>query len=559
MIKDFDISWSGDGIVYFDGSLYGEFTIKCFNVGDQYSVPIIDKELWPHTPRLSRDGKIMAFTGINDGVTNIYLYDFENEKITRIETEPMIIPGFSEFKPDNEKIAYSAFGNDIPPGIYLYTVNTQQVVKITDAASGDRFPHWSFSGRYIAYTHQKVDDLHKRRWIGVYDMATGKTVYLPKQEDSQCIISKSCWVSGLDELVYLETADSTSRVNIYSIATNTVRLICETDHIREVSFVDPNLLLFISKDRLRLYSMVEKKIVEDILLPEWQYIQFAPDGAVVHNSQKGIYFLTESGSIFEWNLCDSPKHILQSEEDNETPLLERGQISILSYDQRELPIYHYIPKEPNGFRCILAIGGPGGSAEKCDSIIYRFLKEGYELFVPAYRGCTENPDNSGTMGQGDVRDIIEAGNVLKKQYGYKLPTVGYSYGGLLTFLALANSRDTFSFGASLWGVTSLEKMAVSLGKAVTDEMDEKTKRQLLNERSAVIASKRIHCPIAIFHGEKDTMSTTEEVEQIYRNITDNKVPCKLVVYPKGIHGLPNETDDYHRELYACFRQHAMMN
>jgi len=556
MIKDFDISWSGDRIVYFDESLYGEFTIKCLHVNDRYSGIIIGKELWPHNPRLSRDGKIMAFIGINDGIRNIYLYDFENDKMTKIETEPMMIPGFSEFKPDHEKIAYSAFSHDIPPGIYLYTVNTHQTVKITDAASGARFPHWSSSGRYIAYTHQKVDDLHKRRWVGVYDTATGKTVYLPKEEDSQCIISKSCWASGLDELVYLEMADRTSRVYIYSIAANTVRLICETDPIHEVAFVDPNLLLFISKDRLQLYSIEKKKVLDDIVLPESQHIQFAPDGAVVRNSRKGIYFLTESGCIFEWNLCDSPKHILGSEEDDESPLLKREQISILSYDQRELPIYHYVPKKPNGFRCVFAIGGPGGSAGKCNSIIYRFLKEGYELFVPAYRGCAENPDNDGTMGQGDVQDIIVAGIMLKKQYGYKLPIVGYSYGGLLTFLALANSRDIFSFGASLWGVTSLEKMAVFLGKAVTDEMDEKTKRQLLNERSAVVASKRIHCPIAIFHGEKDTMSTTEEVEQIYRNITDNKVPCKLVVYPKGNHGLPNEADDYHRELYACFRQYV---
>ncbi|RKX68306.1 hypothetical protein DRP53_10990 [candidate division WOR-3 bacterium] len=494
MIRDFDVTWDGRIIVYVDQALYGDLYMGCFDTVNRSKKLIIHKDWAPQGPRVSTDGQIVTFYGNS----KIFLYDFEKGEVREIFAQRDVIAGFPELSRDGQSVVFSARGKSMPPSVFICNLGYGKVERITDESAGNRFPHWSFSGRFVAYTHQKLSDLQKLRWIEVYCIDSQDHLLIQKGAGSQCIINKCCWCPFTDSLVYIEkTENGVNQVKLYSTSDRNIRLICRVENIQEVSFFDSGHVLLISENTLQLYSINHGQVIGQAKVPIGQKLLFRPDGAVVRISRRAVYFLTDSGSIYIWNFQDKPDIILQSERQG-TPLSGKHELTIRSYDGRDLPVYRYIPNKPNGVICLFIVGGPGESVKpEDDRVLMQFLKEGYELIVPAYRGCKENPDRWGEMGCGDVKDVIEAGKFFRAKLGFKLPIIGYSYGGFLTFLALAMSKDVFSCGISLWGVTSLERISLHLHKVLTKDMDEETRRRVLDERSPVIRSKDIEVPLMI--------------------------------------------------------------
>lgn len=113
--------------------------------------------------------------------------------------------------------------------------------------------------------------------------------------------------------------------------------------------------------------------------------------------------------------------------------------------------------------------------------------------------------------------------------------MGYSYGGYLTLLSMTYEENPFDSAVSLWGVTQLEHLQMHLPKAYPKHPKERNVAKI--ERNPLKLAYKINKPLLIFHGEKDTTSTTEDVLHIQKQILAHGGTCDVVIFEDDTHGL----------------------
>lgn len=94
------------------------------------------------------------------------------------------------------------------------------------------------------------------------------------------------------------------------------------------------------------------------------------------------------------------------------------------------------------------------------------------------------------------------------------------------------------------GVIRLEHLKMHLPKAYPEHPKEKKVAKI--ERNPLKQSHKIKKSLLIFHGEKDTSSTTTDVQYIQKQILDHGGTCDLVIYEDNSHGLSK----HRHEIFA---------
>jgi dipeptidyl aminopeptidase/acylaminoacyl peptidase len=218
-------------------------------------------------------------------------------------------------------------------------------------------------------------------------------------------------------------------------------------------------------------------------------------------------------------------------------------------------VERFIPPEPKRPAVLYVHGGPGGVIDPDDPLMQRLLAEGIEIVCAAYRGSigygSEHEDaNRGEYGRADVWDIVAAGLDWKNRLGKDRPLIlaGYSYGGFLTLLSLAQAGQPFAGGISLWAVSGLHRMVAHLHKAFP--AGEAARAAALIDRSPFEQAGRIGSPLLLLHGALDSAATTEEMQSICDRVKAGGGNCELIVYDDDTHGLLRHRDDIHARVLA---------
>lgn len=161
-------------------------------------------------PTWSPTGLTIAFTGLAEGVSNLYAVNIDGSGFARLTDGPAaaLHPAWS---PDGRTIAFAtdggtdaAFG-DLRPGrlrIALYRLDTGEVDWLPDMAGHNINPHWSPDGDAVAFVSDRTGTanvfLYDRTDDGVYqitDVATG----ISGITDRSPAIS---WAPGADRLAF---------------------------------------------------------------------------------------------------------------------------------------------------------------------------------------------------------------------------------------------------------------------------------------------------------------------------------------------------------------------
>jgi len=273
---------------------------------------------------------------------------------------------------------------------------------------------------------------------------------------------------------------------------------------------------------------------------------------VLSSDSTKVYFCNEASSVYRISLLDGNVDFIVGDKIHHQPEIEENEI--VSYDGFHVKFHHLKPAMARELGILFVVGGPGERIDSDDSILLKLFNEGYEVIVPAYRGCAGYGQdyknaNKGLYGKGDVEDIIACAKDWKiRNDNRPLAIVGYSYGGFLTFLSMAHNENPFEKGATLWGVTSLEHMGSHLPRAYpkdpVEKQEAKMKRNLLN------LAQNIKRPLLVIHGGLDTMSTNEEVLTIKREIDKHEGVCNVIIYEDGAHGLANYRKELFKELLS---------
>lgn len=506
----------------------------------------------------------MAF-GSDDGL--LYLHRLGDANPTVVFADPSLQAGFCQWAADGNRLIFSAYDkvSGIPPNIYCLELDTGEIRQLTnDPKAVDRFPHWSPSGEWVAFRRQFVDEPELPRWLYVVEVPSGRCFPVLNPTEGDMDIGRFSW--SPDSALLLVTRltlpqKEWGQLQVVRLADQSVTWSYASETVRGGAFSPQgDRILGICTDELLWFTYPEGTLLARLSLASMSPVRFYFTGPQIGFGPDGstVYFLGENACLYRWRIGETCDCMLE-EYSPARPAFTHEEYRVTARDGRLIPVQRFIPPSPKLPAILYVHGGPGGAIDPDDAFMLRLLTEGVEFVCVAYRGSVgyglEHAEaNRGEYGRADVWDILDAGFDWKKRSGEDRPLIvaGYSYGGFLTFLALAQEEIPWAGGITLYAASGLHRMGLHQQRAFPAATSQQAAAQI--ERSPLQQARRIRVPLLIFHGALDTVATTEEMKSIQASIVGTGGSCDLIVFKDDTHGLMRHRDEIHAHVLRFLRQ-----
>jgi dipeptidyl aminopeptidase/acylaminoacyl peptidase len=198
---------------------------------------------------------------------------------------------------------------------------------------------------------------------------------------------------------------------------------------------------------------------------------------------------------------------------------------------------------------VIGHGGPTSATSSAQDLeIQYWTSRGIAVLDVNYRGSTGygrtyRQQLEGRWGVVDVEDSINGGRYLVERGevdGDRLMIRGGSAGGYTTLCALT-FRDAFKAGASYFGVSDLEALAVDTHKFESRYLDQLVgpypeRKDLYAERSPIHAADQLSCPVIFFQGLEDKVVPPDQAELMAKALRERGLPVAYVAFEGEQHG-----------------------
>jgi dipeptidyl aminopeptidase/acylaminoacyl peptidase len=196
--------------------------------------------------------------------------------------------------------------------------------------------------------------------------------------------------------------------------------------------------------------------------------------------------------------------------------------------------------------------------------LFPIAQEGFVIIGSQYRGTHTISDTLDEFGGKDVTDVTALLNFIPSindADSNRIGMYGASRGGMQTHLAVKESGNIRAI-AIIAGVTDLTK-----GLIRRPEMEKvykwripnylENKQEELDKRSVIKWADKLSpkVPILLLHGTDDKRVSVKHSEDFAVELTKNKIPHKLVLYPNDNHGLAKNRKAANRELVNWFQKY----
>jgi dipeptidyl aminopeptidase/acylaminoacyl peptidase len=198
---------------------------------------------------------------------------------------------------------------------------------------------------------------------------------------------------------------------------------------------------------------------------------------------------------------------------------------------------------------VLSHGGPTGQTDNAlDLQIQYWTSRGFAVLDVNYGGSTGygrayRERLNDTWGITDVDDCVNGARYLAERGlvdGDRLMIRGWSASGYTTLAALA-FRDVFRAGASHFGISDLEAMALDTHKFESRYLDRligpyPERKEVYEERSPIHYVDNIACPLILFQGLEDKVVPPNQAQMMYDAVKAKGLPVALVMFEGEQHG-----------------------
>ncbi|WP_089942812.1 S9 family peptidase [Candidatus Entotheonella palauensis] len=194
-------------------------------------------------------------------------------------------------------------------------------------------------------------------------------------------------------------------------------------------------------------------------------------------------------------------------------------------------------------------GGPTSAAPTTLNLgIQYWTSRGFAVLDVNYGGSTGygrayRQRLNGQWGIVDVEDCANGARYLVERGdvdGNRLAITGGSAGGYTTLCALT-FHDTFSVGASHYGISDLEALAGETHKFESRYLDSligpyPEREDLYKARSPIHFTDRLSCPLILFQGLEDQVVPPNQAEMMAQALRDKGLPVAYVPFEGEQHG-----------------------
>lgn len=250
---------------------------------------------------------------------------------------------------------------------------------------------------------------------------------------------------------------------------------------------------------------------------------------------------------------------------------EDNQIEIyhITYMSDGLKVKGYLaqPKASGIYPAI--IYNRGGNLEfgklSCATLTF-FATNGFVAIGSQYRGNDggQGREEFGGEDINDVMNLIPILQTLPNVDASKIGMVGFSRGGMMTYLALKEQTlrglDDIKAACTVGGMADLFLMAENRQSMVTEvfiPLIGGTPSQIPQEyeaRSATYWADKINVPLLIQHGEADWRVSVEEARKLAQELEKYGKNYKLITYPDDDHGLSRHNGGLY-EIFSWLSEH----
>lgn len=472
---------------------------------------------------------------------------------------------FGGFSPDGKRIAYAATGRtERDFDIHVLDLASGEDRRVLAGEWGFFVASWRPDGGALVLSETRGEDGND---VHLLDLATGKLETLFAPEVSAAYSGFAWKPDGGGFYLATDQDRDFSALAYYDLAARELSIVEAPPHdVEGVEITaDGRFLLWTTNEGG--WSTLHARDLStgaDLPLPELPRglvfgVDRAPEAPVV------ALTLTSPrlpGDVWVWDLAaGTARRATHSDPAglDLSRLVEPVHVDLPARDGETLHGLLYLPPEGAAARgtkppVLLAVhGGPTGQARPgFDPVDQYLLARGIAVFDLNFRGSTgygkrfARLDNQ-RLRPNAVLDMEDAMRWLAadgRVDASRAAVMGGSYGGYLTFAALADFPGLFDAGVSFVGVsnwiTALEGASPALkasDRLEYGDIDDPEDREFFRRLSPIARVDRVADPLMVVHGANDPRDPVTESDQFVRAIRENGGTVEYLRFPDEGHGI----------------------
>ncbi len=547
------VGWSPDGAhVYFSSEREGKPTLYRISTRGGEAETVYAMEGSASNWQLSPDGRWVAFTGLGKNEAR--------EKAVKAKEDWVVL-------------------DDTPRNASLWVVPAHPG-KAAEAGARNliaagyhvRDFDWSPDGRFLAYTHGPRPDADDARFadISEVEVESGKVLVLASEPVTE---SSPLYSPDGRFLVYVRKLGSSRTDGDRIMLLDRAKPVGNPDRLRELPrthdespslvdwLADSRAVLFEESQGTRrgLFRMPIDGPPEPVMVPQ----QGIASGLALNGGRLWVGFTRQSAKdapeAFVAELATG-RQVQVSQANSRLTMPPLGDTRLITWNARDGRSIEALLTLPVGYQqgqrypLILNIhGGPAGvfpqSFIGANGLypIASFATKGYAVLRANIRGSSGYGADFRKMviqdwGGADFQDLMAGvDHVIAEGIAdpEKLAVMGWSYGGYMTFWTVTQTGRFKAAAAgagitnnlSMWGTQDIPTVFEDyFGGTPYEAM------QVYLDRSPMYHVAKAKTPLLILHGQRDDRVPPGQAYEFYNAMKRQKVPAKMVVYPRTPHG-----------------------
>jgi dipeptidyl aminopeptidase/acylaminoacyl peptidase len=558
-------TWSPDGKqVAFITNISGRNNIWIVPANGGWPTQLTISDQRQTDPAWSPDSNWIAYASDYDGNEqwDVFAVSPKTGEVQNLTTTKETSEDSPVWSPDSKSLAYVRK----PKGSSSYEIDVMEfssrhvkhITKDTPADKSNFNPIFSRDGKFLVYTQADAGDRNSNIFLA--DLASMKATNLTPHEGEQTYFAADISPDGKTILITSNEQNGYENAGLLDIATQkTTWLTNDKWEVEAGSFspdgasvtwtanVEGNTNIYLCNLSTRSTQMLP--LAAGVNSPAGNPTAFSHDGARLLYHHNGP---TAPNDLWSYDLKTKASEQLTHALVGGLRTSDMVEPYLVHFPSRDgkwtISAFAYIPNNilrDAKYPAIVYIhGGPTGQfVNSFNRNVQYLVNQGYLVIAPNFRGSTGygkefTRANYRDEGGGDLADIVDAAEWIAKS-GFvdkkKLVSMGGSYGGYLTMMAVTKYPDMWGAGVSIvpyvnWFTELSTEDPAIRAYDISIMGDPVENKALYEERSPINFIDRVKAPILLIAGGNDVRDPSNEAEQVGDAIKKKGGVVQLKIY-----------------------------